>query len=382
MMRSDTLPIEERRAIIQRFEQRVDAAQRANPPTKEWVRSALHRQGAPRCPVRMKRLSTDIILRYGDALADLLCEYPDDAIAAIPYDITIGYQPPGKTPYVDPLAALTEAMEWTDEWGTRWGHAAGGVGATPVAYPIENWEQLPDFLARIPDPVAPGRLDACAGLMQAHAASKYCYGIIHLALFERLHSLRGMDAIFVDLYSNRDEVERLLDALEAYLVPLIRWWAKLGAAGVFLTDDWGSQTSLMISPRMWRTIFKERYRRLVNTAHDAGMDFILHSCGNVIDIVGDLIDVGVDVLDPVQPGAMETAELARQYGGAIAFSGAVDIQGLLVEGTPAQVRDAIRRTLDELARPFGNALILGPANVMTPEIPLDNIRAMLEATRE
>lgn len=375
------LPIEERRAIVNRFEERVDAAQRANPPTMEWVRLAVRRQGAVRCPVRMKRLSTDIILRYGSDLAEILCEYPDDVIAAIPYDITVGYQRPGKRPYVDPLRALTEAMEWTDEWGTRWGHAAGGVGATPVAYPLASWDMMDYYLARIPDPCEPGRLAGVAPLLRAHSATKYCYGIIHLALFERLHALRGMDATFVDLHTNRNDVERLLDALEAYLIPLIQAWADLGASAVFLTDDWGSQTALMISPRMWRAMFKVRYRRLVEAAHQAGIDFILHSCGNVIDIIGDLADVGVDILDPIQSGAMDIEEVARRYGGAIAFSGAIDIQGLLVEGTPAQVHDGVRRTIDRLARPFGNALILGPANVMTPETPLANIRAMCEASR-
>jgi uroporphyrinogen decarboxylase len=375
----DEAPVAEIQRIVSRFEERVSNARRSSPPTRELVRTAIHRAGSPRCPVRLKRLSLDIVLRHGDALADLFCEFPDDLILTAPYEISIGYQPPGRADRIDPLWAMTRSAEWDDEWGVRWGHASGGVGATPVASPLSDWSQLDDYLAhRVPDPRAPGRLDAALPVFAAHGRSAYCGGIIHLALFERLHAVRGMQNIFLDFSTNEREVRRLSDAVVAYLLELIRGWALLGADAVFLTDDWGTQSALMISPGMWRDFFADHYRRVFQEIHQLGMDVFFHSCGNVTAIVPDLVEMGLDVLDPIQPGAMDPAAIARDFGGKVAFCGGIDDQKLATR-SPAEVRDEVRRTIDTLGAPFGNALVLSPANVMTPEIPLENLRALFEA---
>src|SRR3990170_4167417 len=95
----DAVPIEERRAIIDRFNARVDAAQQAAEPTKAWVRKAIRREGAPHCPVRLRRVSLELVLRYGDALADLFVRFPDDITLISAYDQFVGHQPPGtRTP--------------------------------------------------------------------------------------------------------------------------------------------------------------------------------------------------------------------------------------------------------------------------------------------
>jgi uroporphyrinogen decarboxylase len=374
------LPVPEMERIIAQFEDRVGAAQQANPPTEERVKQAIRRKGTGPWPVRLKRLSFDIILRYGDALADLFCAQPDDLVAVIPYDITIGYQPPEKTPRINPVEALMREAEWIDEWGTRWGHAFGGVGATPIAHPLLDWSQLDAYIAdKIPKPRIPGRLDTAAAALKVHGPTKYCYGIIHLALFDRMHALRGMQEIFVDFCTNEPEVHRLMDALREYLLESVRMWAEIGADGVFMTDDWGSQTGLMIAPDLWRRLFMPYYAVVFEEIHRLGMDVLFHSCGNVMSIVGDLIDIGLDVLDPVQPGAMDIDALAREYGGHVAFSGAIDIQDVLCVGTPQQVKDHVHRVADTLAQPFGGALLLGPSNVMTPDIPFENLEALFEA---
>ncbi|MGA2974427.1 MAG: uroporphyrinogen decarboxylase family protein [Spirochaetia bacterium] len=373
------LPLSEVGNIVARFEKRVSDAQLSYPPTREMVRRAIRRQGAPRCPVRIKRLSLDIVLRHGDALADLFCEYPDDLIMTAPYESSIGYQPHDLRGRIDPLRVLTQSAEWADEWGTRWGHAFGGVGATPVDHPLKDWSQLDEYLAHgIPDPRAAGRLDGARPVFTTHGQSKYCGGIIHLALFERLQAVRGMQNLLMDFYTNEREVRKLGDAIARSLLHVIRGWAEMGADSVYLTDDWGTQTSLMLSLEMWRSFFAEHYRTIFEEIHRHGMDVMFHSCGNVMAIVPDLITLGVDVLDPIQPGAMDQKEVARQFGGKVAFFGGIDDQRLATH-TPEQIREEVRRTIETLGAPFGNALIVAPANIMTPEIPLENLRALFEA---
>ena len=185
----------------------------------------------------------------------------------------------------------------------------------------------------------------------------------------------------MDLYTHPAEIQRLLERLTEYHVELIRYWAEIGADGMFLGDDWGSQRSLIISPAMWRKMFRPHYARLFEETHRSGMDVIYHSCGDVMDIIPDLIDIGADVLDPIQPGAMDADEIARRFGGKIAFYGGINVQEI-ARYTPLQVRDHVRRMIDTVGRPFGNAYMVGPANVITPEVPLENIVALCEACRE
>jgi len=372
--------LQEREGVIQRFNARVDQALAGSAPTKGWVRSALRRDGASRCPVRLRRLSLDVILRHGDALADLFCQYPDDAVFAPAYDIFTGYQPSDRPNPINVVQVLTEEARWFDEWGTEWRHAAGGVGASTVSYPLGDWAQLDAYLAeRMPDPLAPGRLDGALPAYRMHSQTKYFGGMTHMALFERFHCLRSMENAFQDFYLHPAEVNRLLGALTDYLLEIIRQWGQLeGVDGLFLTDDWGTQAALMISPRMWRKFFAARYRRICDEAHRWGLDVIFHSCGNVTAIIGDLIDVGVDVLDPLQPEAMDLAQVAREFGGKIGFCGGLSDQEI-VSFTPAQVRDHVHQTIDTLGKAFNNAYLVAPSNTLPPDVPIENLVVLFEA---
>ena len=153
------LPLSEMEEIVARFKQRVDSAQLASPPNRERVRKAIRREGADRCPTRMNRFSTDVMVRYGDALAGLLCQFPDDVIHVVPYEFALGYQPPGRPGRLGTVEALMQESEWVDEWGTGWKHAADGVGANPAGHPIKDWSQLDDYLRQqMPNPHEPGRI--------------------------------------------------------------------------------------------------------------------------------------------------------------------------------------------------------------------------------
>lgn len=380
MAHTDTLAQRQKAAAT--CAQAIDDAIAAAPPSKTWVRQALRRGGAARCPVRLRRLSLDLILRQGPLLADLFRQYPDDACFIPAYDMAIGFQPADAPNRIDPIQAMTEDLTWIDEWGTTWGHSSEGVGATTIANPLAaDWSGLDAYLTRLPRADAPGRLDGARPALARHAAQRYVAGMTQLALFERYHCLRGMEQAFEDFYSTPQEAERLLAAIADYLLGVIASWGRLGVDAWFLTDDWGTQQSMMVSPTMWRRFFAPHYRRLCDEAHRWNMQVIFHSCGNVTAIIGDLIDVGVDVIDPLQPEAMDLAGVAREFGGRVAFSGGMSDQEL-VRFTPTQVRDHVRRTIDLLGAASNNAYIIAPSNMMPPEIPPDNLIALFRACHE
>jgi uroporphyrinogen decarboxylase len=232
---------------------------------------------------------------------------------------------------------------------------------------------------RMPKADAPGRLDAVLPWLEMHKPTRYCIGMIILGIWERVRALRGDENAFLDHLDSEKELTRLIEALTRYFVELIGCWAKIGVDAVFLADDWGTQRSLMISRQMWSRFYREPYRRLFDEAHRLGLDMIFHSCGNVEEIIPDLIEIGLDVLNPLQPGAMNLDRVARNFGGQVAFFGGIDDQNLLSKGTPEQIKQAARCAMDTLGRPYGNAFIMAPANVITPEVPLANIEALMEA---
>ena len=376
------LPLGTMEEIVARFKERVDAGQLASPPNKERVRKALRREGADRCLARMNRFTTDVIVRYDDALADLLCQFPDDVVFIPPYEFALGYQPPDRPDRLSSVEALMQEKEWVDEWGTGWKHAADGVGANPFKHPIKDWSQLDDYLRnQMPDPHEPRRLAGAIPALAKHGASKYCVGVVNLTLFERLFSLRAMDHLLEDFYTHEKEIGRLCDALTQYAIGLIQEWGKTDISAIFLSDDWGTQNALMISPAMWRRQFKEYYRSIFAEVHRWGKDVLFHSCGNIASIIPDLIEVGVDVLDPLQPGPMNLTEVASQFGGKVSFSGGIDDQRL-EDYSPQEVKEMVRRTIDTLGRPFGNSYIVAAANSILPSVPLENLQAMIQACHE
>jgi uroporphyrinogen decarboxylase len=368
-------------AGISRFESRVRAAQLAAPPTKPLVEAAVRRK-APRCPVWLRRVTLDLIVRHGDALAALFEEFPDDLGRVAAYDFMIGYKTPGKD-LPTPAQAFLAERSWTDEWGVGWRHIGGTMGAVEVSHPLADWGRLDEYLATgFPDPHAPGRLEAARGPAKSFRdAGIYSFALLGPVFYE-IFSLRGVENVLLDFYDHPAELHRIIDALLDNAVEMARSWAGLGVDALLALDDWGTQKALLFSPALWREFFKPAYAVLFAEIHRLGMSAFLHSCGAVTEIVEDLIEIGLDVLDPIQSGAMDIAELARRFGGRISFCGTIDVQDLLPSASPREVRDAILRARDVLGRPFGNGLILAPTNVIGPEVPLENLRAMMEACRE
>ena len=365
---------------VARFEEAVWAAQVAAPASHDLIKKAVRRKQAARCPVWLRRVTLDVVIRYGEALNDLFAEFPDDLGRVAPYDFTIGFKPKGN---ITSTAALMTNAEWTNEWGVGWQHVVGGVGASECSNPLTDWSRLEEYLAiGIPNPDEPGRLEAAVAPAAAlRNAGKYVFGVFGEVFF-RVFSIRGFENALMDFCLEERNMQRLIEALLEHSLKLVRNWAKVGVDSLLFLDDWGTQGRLLMSPAIWRKFFKAGYAMLFRETHRLGMDCFLHSCGHVTEIVDDLIEVGLDVLDPIQTSTMDITELARRFGGRVSFCGSIDVQQLLPRAKPQEVKDAIRRSIEVLGKPFGNALILAPTNTITPDVPFENLRAMFEACHE
>jgi uroporphyrinogen decarboxylase len=148
----------------------------------------------------------------------------------------------------------------------------------------------------------------------------------------------------------------------------------------FMGDDLGTQTSLWVSPRMYRRFFKERFRRFCDLAHRHGLKTMYHTCGNVLALVPELIDCGLDILQSLQPAAMDLAALKREYGRALAFQGGIDIQQTMPHGTPDDVRREVADRAALLGE--GGGYIFCTAHNLLPDVPTENLEALFDAYRE
>ena len=217
---------------------------------------------------------------------------------------------------------------------------------------------------------------------QVEAAPERYHTALHIGLlFEPLYVLWGMERYLMDLIEHRRESEELLERLLGFQISTARIYAEAGCDAILTSDDWGSQQSLLIDPALWRSMFKPRYRRFVEAAHELGLDVIFHSDGNLDSIFPDLVDIGFDVLNPLQPGAMDVDRWRREYRGRIGFYTGVDVQGMLPFAEPEEVRREVRKAIAQFRHESGG-LLIGSTNAVTAEVPFANLAALYETLME
>jgi uroporphyrinogen decarboxylase len=205
--------------------------------------------------------------------------------------------------------------------------------------------------------------------------------------FETAGWLRGLEQFYMDLALDPGLACAIVDRLlEIKLGFLERALAQIGDVldVVGEGDDLGGQHAPLISPDMYRKLVKPRHRQLFQFIHEhSRAKIMLHSCGSIRPLIPDLIEIGVDILNPVQVSAadMDSADLKREFGRELAFwGGGVETQHVLPFGTPQEVRDDVRRRLDDLMP--GGGYVFNPVHNIQAGVPACNIMAMWEAYRE
>ncbi len=222
-----------------------------------------------------------------------------------------------------------------DEWGCLWQTELQGSMGNVVNIVIDSWGKLSNF--NTPNPDDPLRYKKFDYELK-RAKNKYVLVFNHFLLFERMRFLVGFKELLESFYLNRQKVEKLADMIVDFQVGIIRNLSKRYKNyldGMWVTDDWGTQTSLFISKEMWEDIFKARYKIIVEELKDAGMDLWFHSCGKINKIINDLTEIGVKVINTFQPNCLGIKEIGKKYKDKICFETTIDIQNTILRGENA-----------------------------------------------
>jgi len=263
-----------------------------------------------------------------------------------------------------------------DEFGVVWNRTIDRDIGMVERYPLAE-RSLAGFT--FPDPLNPLRFAALPAFIEANPG-RFRYVSMSYSLFERAWSLRGMEALLMDMLEAPTFVDDLFDALLAFSLAMIDEFVKYDIDGILFGEDWGQQRGLIFSPKLWRRFIKPRIAQMYAATRQAGKTVLIHSCGKVQELFPELIDLGLDVFNPFQPDVMDPYEMKALYGDRLAFYGGVSVQQLLPHGTPQMVRDEVRRLMDVVGRDGG--FIISPSHDMPGDIPVENMVALIETVRE
>ncbi|HWH70747.1 MAG TPA: uroporphyrinogen decarboxylase family protein [Candidatus Sulfotelmatobacter sp.] len=281
-----------------------------------------------------------------------------------------------------------------DEWGIEWWKPQqGGFYFDMRRHPLAEVDTIQGLAQyQFPDPLDPGRFEDMAQradeLMNQRQVG-YVLGRNAPGIFEIALWMRGFENFYCDMVANQAFAEALLDTI---MEVKMRYWERalqLVGSNVMMVseaDDLASQNRCLVSPELYRKLIKPRHTQLfsfIKRQARVPVKIFYHSCGAVSPILPDLIESGIDVLNPVQVSAagMDTKELKKRFGKDITFyGGGVDTQHILPQGTPQQVRDEVKRRVEDLAP--GGGFIFNTVHNIQSDVPPENIVAMWEAVRE
>jgi uroporphyrinogen decarboxylase len=265
-----------------------------------------------------------------------------------------------------------------DEWGIIWGITDFGI-PYPIDGPIKEPADLKTYTP--PDPEAPHRLQSLREAVKKFKGRRAIVFLTHDG-FEFPHYLRGgMENLLLDYYDNPRLAHELAEMVIDYKIRLMRSAIREGADTVVSGDDYANQHGTVMSPQHFRQFVLPYLKRSIDAAHDEGVPFIKHTDGNIWAILDDLVQAGIDALDPIEPAAgMDIGEVKAKYGDRIAVIGNVDCSFVLTRGTVEEVEEAVKETIAK-ASP-GGGHILASSNSIHPAVKPENYKAMVEAARK
>ena len=261
-----------------------------------------------------------------------------------------------------------------DEFGVVWILSMYDRG-TPI--PVLNKPSLDEYT--FPDPKAAYRFENLEKM--CNQRNGFFRLILIGDLWERATFMRGMENILLDLVLNKKFFFRLLRGITDYMLETMQILNdRFDFECFFLSDDYGSQKSLLMSPDHWMSCIKPFLNEVIKTAKDFGKFMMLHSCGHIQPIVRDLIDMGLDILHPIQPEANDIFKLKREFGKYLTLNGGLRTQDLLPLGSRKDIVSEVKKLKNKMGKHGG--YILEPGITIQGDVPIDNLITMVEEVRE
>lgn len=301
---------------------------------------------------------------HGQKLFDLLERYPDDFGNEAP--LNNAKASPGKTENPNDI------VEWRDAWGTVWRRMKGYTSGEVHKPAIPDWSVWKQY--EFPSHPSEKHFDDF-DLSVRERHPEWFIKVSGGGFFQLMQHMRGPANYFIDLAEDNEGVNELADRMVEHNLKSIRRYIKSGVDCIAFGDDWGAQSSMLIHPELWRRFFKPRYARMFAPIRDAGIHVWFHSDGWILDIIEDLIEIGVTVLNP-QHGCMGNDAVAAVAGGRICIRTDIDRQWIIPFGSPEEVSATVKDAIASFGRNKGGVILHGEVG---PEVPYENIEALYSA---
>ena len=333
--------------------------------SKERVRTAVNHQEPDRVPMfatYTPEAAANLRNRSGSTEPDIGVTLGNDIVKDC-VGLEMSYYMNDEPTYVCPFGIT---------WKNVYNHT--GHYTEIVGFPLAGDE---DKLAhyQIPDPTDPALYKPMERILDRYGKDYWIVGSCQCSIFEASWYLRGLDQFMMDLALSPDYVNALMDKVMEFPRQALKQYIKMGVDMVWMGDDVSTQRNMMISPDMWREYLKPRYAMLFQEFKqlNPNIKIAYHSCGNCEDILPEMIEIGLDVLNPIQPMAIDPLMVKRKFGKDLTLFGAMDVQKVMPTGTPAEV-DAETKRLIEGCAP-GGGFILAGAHHLQSDTGLANIDA-------
>ena len=276
-----------------------------------------------------------------------------------------------------------DGVTYTDEWGVTWRNhpyqTKFGTGhyTEIVGHPLADATAIDAY--QPPDPHRPELYAEAERVVREYKDEYWIVGVTVTTIFETAWALRGYEQTLIDFALEPDLIERLFDMPFQYHLTAAKKLVELGVDMIWTGDDIGAQNMMLIAPETWRKHLKPRMAEFCAELKrlNPAVKVAYHSDGNIEPIIPELIEIGLDVLNPIQPQSMDPAEIKRKYGDKLCFWGSIDEQYTLPYGTSAEVEAEVMTRLRTLGKNGG--LILGPTHHVQLDTPLENFWAMVKA---